>query len=123
MNRPIIAKVSIHRGQPSHGPQTWPWWRLVKFSWVRLGQGISTSTGRGRRVWMYSRWKRSVLFDLYWRKSAELQALHQLAIDVAWFRDYGAKHPERDMAAQINRDLDKCIEIARTQQAHNKGGS
>ncbi|MCE0846014.1 hypothetical protein LVQ79_10700 [Buttiauxella sp. A2-C1_F] len=38
---------------PSHGPQTWPWWRLFSVSVVRLG--ISPPS-IGRRVWFYTRW-------------------------------------------------------------------
>lgn len=38
---------------PMHGPQIWPWWRLVSFGPHRLGV-CSPSTGY--RLWIYTRW-------------------------------------------------------------------
>ncbi|NID14977.1 hypothetical protein [Luteibacter yeojuensis] len=40
--------------RPLHGPQTWPWWRLVSATIVRLGGIHAPSTGR--RLWVYTRW-------------------------------------------------------------------
>ncbi|WP_125124276.1 MULTISPECIES: hypothetical protein [Phytobacter] len=39
--------------RPSHGPQFWPWWRLISFSVVR--QDIRPPS-TGRRMWFYTRW-------------------------------------------------------------------
>lgn len=38
--------------RPEHGPQVWPWWRLMSFGWVRFGSPTFT----GRRLWAYTRW-------------------------------------------------------------------
>lgn len=46
---------------PRHGPQTWPWWRLVSFSFIRLYDVCKPSTGY--RFWIYTRW-RAFDFDL-----------------------------------------------------------
>lgn len=111
------VKLRLHRhpGRPAHGPQAWPWWRLISFSYVRLGQGIGTSTGYGRRVWCYTRWHWQWMLDLTWPKSDELIALHQLAIDVNWCKLYGqlpeSKH--RDCQAMIDRSLARVLEIAK----------
>ena len=34
--------------RPTHGPQTWLWWRLVSFSFLAPNWGY--------RLWIYSRW-------------------------------------------------------------------
>lgn len=44
---------------PVHGPQDWPWWRLLSFRLTRLDQVQRPSTGH--RLWLYSRWG-----ALYW---------------------------------------------------------
>ena len=45
----------------SHGPQTWPWWRLVVPSVNSIGvQKPST----GWRLWLYTRWG-ALSFDVY----------------------------------------------------------
>jgi len=36
-----------------HGPQTWPWWRMVSLGPVRLDV-YPPSTGY--RLWVYTRW-------------------------------------------------------------------
>jgi hypothetical protein len=41
-----------------HGPKTWPWWRLVSFSFVRCGRTSDTSYPRTYRLWVYFRWGR-----------------------------------------------------------------
>lgn len=44
----------------THGPQTWPWWRLLSWSTSRpwLPEG-----SRDYRLWLYTRWG-SVMLDL-----------------------------------------------------------
>lgn len=39
--------------RPMHGPQTWPCWRLMSFSLVRLEMAEPSS---GWRLWVYTRW-------------------------------------------------------------------
>ncbi len=39
--------------KPSHGPQKWPWWRLVSFSLVPI---TVYSPSYGLRLWIYTRW-------------------------------------------------------------------
>lgn len=47
---------------PSHGPQTWPWWRLFGLLWCEI---ITASYGSvGHRLWIYTRW-RVVHIDFY----------------------------------------------------------
>ena len=48
--------------RPAHGPQTWPWWRLVSPSLHRLPHVCSPSTGY--RLWVYTRWG-SIFFDIF----------------------------------------------------------
>lgn len=38
---------------PSHGPQSWPWWRHLSFKFCNLNV-CSPSTGY--RLWFYTRW-------------------------------------------------------------------
>jgi hypothetical protein len=38
--------------RPKHGPQVWPWWRLMAFAWVDLNV---TRPSVGRRLWVYTR--------------------------------------------------------------------
>lgn len=114
----INFSVGSRLRAPAHGPQTWPWWRLVSFSWVRLGQGINTATGRGRRIWAYTRWG-AWDFNIHWPKSEELIALHQLAIDVNWCRLYGKDSPHRDCDAMIQKSLAKVLELAKKMSERN----
>ena len=46
---------------PTHGPQVWPWWRLVSFSVVRLEIHLPST---GYRLWVYTRWG-ACFFDVY----------------------------------------------------------
>lgn len=39
--------------KPSHGPQTWPWWRLLSLSFMRLDTHVHAPTCR---MWAYTRW-------------------------------------------------------------------
>ena len=39
---------------PSHGPRTWPWWRLVTFAPV-LAKPM-TPPNTGHHFWIYTRW-------------------------------------------------------------------
>jgi hypothetical protein len=39
----------------THGPKTWPWWRWVSFSIVKLGPVVPPSTGYA--LWAYTRGK------------------------------------------------------------------
>lgn len=49
-----------HVYQPSHGPQTWPWWRLITVSVVRCDGGDPIRyfwiNGIYYNVWIYTRW-------------------------------------------------------------------
>ncbi|MEG8824735.1 hypothetical protein U4T63_22855 [Klebsiella pneumoniae] len=47
--------------KPTHGPQKWPWWRLVSFSLVPISV---YSPSYGLRLWMYTRWGADYL-DIY----------------------------------------------------------
>jgi hypothetical protein len=38
--------------RPAHGPQTWPWWQLVAFAFVRLDVHLPST---GYRLWVYTR--------------------------------------------------------------------
>lgn len=38
---------------PTHGPQVWPWWRLVSFGLVHLEVA---KPSMGWRLWVYTRW-------------------------------------------------------------------
>lgn len=51
---------SHHIFHPTHGPQTWPWWRLVTVSVVQA-EGIQPDrtygpTPRYYILWVYTRW-------------------------------------------------------------------
>ena len=59
----FIADWTI--GHPIHGPQTWPWWRLVHLFVVRLP--APRLRRAGWRLWVYTRWG-AVFFDFYNRK-------------------------------------------------------
>jgi hypothetical protein len=39
--------------KPVHGPQTWPWWRLLSLSLSRLDTHAHAPT---YRMWAYTRW-------------------------------------------------------------------
>jgi len=39
------------RMRPHHGPQTWPWWRLVTVHVVR-----ASSQQLAWNIWIYTRW-------------------------------------------------------------------
>jgi len=39
--------------RPLHGPQIWPWWKLMSFGPCRLDCHAPTS---GYRLWVYTRW-------------------------------------------------------------------
>lgn len=41
------------RIMPTHGPQSWPWWRLVAFRFCRLEVYAPTT---GYILWVYTRW-------------------------------------------------------------------
>jgi hypothetical protein len=49
-----------HRYRPSHGPQVWPWWRLLTISIVRCGPGDPVRyfwiKGIHYNAWFYTRW-------------------------------------------------------------------
>ncbi len=60
-----MTKISFAFGRPlkgcKHGPQAWPWWRIVSFS----TNGIAVhKPSTGRRLWVYSRWG-AIHFDVY----------------------------------------------------------
>lgn len=47
--------------RPSHGPQTWPWWRLLSIKVVRLDICLPST---GYRAWIYTK-RGAVYFDLF----------------------------------------------------------
>lgn len=47
--------------KPEHGPQHWPWWKLLSISIVKLGV-YTPSTGR--RMWIYTR-RGAVFFEWF----------------------------------------------------------
>lgn len=43
-------------GGYSHGPQTWPWWRLFSWGTCKINQGYwAGSIYPGRRLWIYTK--------------------------------------------------------------------
>ena len=46
---------------PSHGPQTWPWWKLFSPKFFKLDVTLPST---GYRLWVYSRWG-AIHFDAY----------------------------------------------------------
>lgn len=45
--------------KPSHGPQTWPWWRLISISVVTTSHDpdcLFWNIPNGRNIWIYTRW-------------------------------------------------------------------
>lgn len=48
-----------------HGPQVWPWWRLVSFSLVRMNPDLPLMPPN-RRLWIYTRWG-ALHSDMFWR--------------------------------------------------------
>lgn len=60
-------KVLFYYGRPlqcAHGPQVWPWWRLVTPSFISLHVHPPSS---GYRLWLYTRWG-SPCFDIYFNR-------------------------------------------------------
>lgn len=61
----LVFWVGAHRRggnwEPSHGPRSWPWWRLASPSICRLG--VQPPSG-GWRLWVYTRWV-DVFIDAY----------------------------------------------------------
>jgi hypothetical protein len=46
-----------------HGPQTWPWWRLLGIRVYKLQVHFPTT---GKAIWVYTRWKAfnfTIVFD------------------------------------------------------------
>src|ERR1043166_3330180 len=55
---PVVTKLKVHWPNhvfdyTHHGPQTWPWWRLVSFSWVKASVAAPST---GYHWWIYTRW-------------------------------------------------------------------
>lgn len=51
------AKTQI-AWNPTHGPQSWPWWRLITVRVVWM-DGSCADPGKrkiGVRIWLYTRW-------------------------------------------------------------------
>lgn len=48
----VYSRVRWH--STGHGPQTWPWWRLIAWKAMRLDGVHPPSTGS--RAWFYTRW-------------------------------------------------------------------
>jgi hypothetical protein len=58
MWRGRYGQVGKWKWNPTHGPQTWPWWRLVTIRVVRM-DGRCADPGKrkvGIRIWFYTRW-------------------------------------------------------------------
>lgn len=47
--------IDNHTYHPSHGPKTWPWWRLITIN-VVLAIGCSRTEYRAWNIWTYTRW-------------------------------------------------------------------
>lgn len=45
--------IDSHRYHPSHGPQVWPWWRLITVRIVRTRGG---RIQKAWNIWTYTRW-------------------------------------------------------------------
>lgn len=48
-------------GGCTHGPATWPWWKVVSFGWVHTFNADLTGAVKSqnmRRLWIYFRWPR-----------------------------------------------------------------
>lgn len=58
--------------QCTHGPQSWPWWRLLSISIVRIEMYPPTF---GYRPWFYTRWG-SFHFDIVFDRR-KVHACHQ----------------------------------------------
>jgi hypothetical protein len=54
--------VSGHVYHPSHGPQVWPWWKLISWKFVRKAVQ-PPSTGYG--LWVYTRWGAVTPIEIY----------------------------------------------------------
>jgi hypothetical protein len=59
------AQITIETGyKPSHGPQSWPWWRLLSLSLINLRVvNHFAAPGLYWRLWIYTRWG-AALIDL-----------------------------------------------------------
>lgn len=64
-------------GRPSHGPQVWPWWKLLSFNVVELR--CYDQSHLGRRVWIYTRW--DALASFHWDYHNEADMLWQRLLD------------------------------------------
>jgi hypothetical protein len=59
---PVLFVYSrVRWSSTDHGPQTWPWWRLISWTLCDL-EGHEPSTRR--RLWFYTRWG-CWFFDLF----------------------------------------------------------
>ncbi len=49
---------------PLHGPQVWPWWKMMAAEMVSLTNVVPPTVAK--RVWFYSRWG-AIYVDIYFR--------------------------------------------------------
>lgn len=56
--RNLVLRLSIDMRvlRPSHGPQVWPWWRLISFAAVYTNPGRQNPDVPAWNVWAYTRW-------------------------------------------------------------------
>lgn len=53
--------------KPTHGPQTWPWWRVVSFKFINMTKANPGMNAWARRVWVYTRYG-AIYIDFYINK-------------------------------------------------------
>ncbi len=51
----LMVTISTYRHRPTHGPQSWPWWRLLVVNVVRCRDALQTPLPSWN-VWAYTRW-------------------------------------------------------------------
>lgn len=49
----LVASYHREPSRTQHGPQTWPWWRLLSLGPSRLD---ICKPSTGYRLWIYTRW-------------------------------------------------------------------
>lgn len=54
--------LSGHVYHPSHGPQVWPWWKIV--SWKLVKQTVRPPS-TGYSLWIYTRWGAMEPVEIY----------------------------------------------------------
>ena len=80
-------------GKPTHGPQVWPWWKIVSFSVVELQ--CYDHTHLGWCLWVYTKWGSQSFYyyagdDLLWQHILDRNDMfrHQVFEGVISREDY-----------------------------------